>query len=373
MRLCYFVHDLTDPAVAKRTEMLQAGGADVVVLGFRRNDDAVTSIGGAPAIDLGRTRDGQLISRAVSVSSAVLAARSWSDAIVGADVVLARTLEMLVIAHAVRSKAPQARLCYELLDVHRLLVSRSPLGACLRSIEGAALRDTALTIVSSSAFVTHYLQAWSRPAGEVLLVENKVLELSPPTLAAANRVNVGPPWRIGWFGMIRCRRSLDLLCALARDADGLVQVDIRGRPSLDVFDDFAGQVAGTPNLSFGGPYAPSEIAKLYGSVHFTWAIDFFEAGLNSSWLLPNRLYEGQLYGAVPIALIDVETGRWLAHRQAGLLFGDVGAELAPVLRALTPAAYLDLAQRTAAIPRDDLVSGAADCAALVRALGGRSA
>ena len=369
MRIAYFVHDLTDPAVARRVQMLQAGGAEVSLYGFRRNDGAVTDVAGAPAIDLGRTHDAKLVSRAGSVARTILTARKWNRDLAGVDVILARNLEMLLVARAARHGAPAARLCYELLDVHRLLVARSPVGAALRALEGAALRDVALTLVSSIAFVSSYFQAWSRPVGPVRLVENRVLALTPPAPSTATRTP-GPPWRIGWFGMIRCRRSLDLLCALAAAGEGLVQVEIRGRPSLGEFDDFAGQVASTSNLTFGGPYAPAEIADLYGAVHFTWAIDFFEAGLNSAWLLPNRLYEGQLHGAVPIALNKVETGRWLSRRHAGLLLDDVEADLLPALQDLTPAAWRDLAQRTADIPRADLLCARADCVALVRALAG---
>ncbi len=373
VRVAYFVHDLTDPAVERRVRMLRAGGADVAVFGFRRNEGAVTSVAGAPAIDLGRTQDAKLLSRAGSVAGAILSSRNWSADLPGVDVILARNLEMLVVGRAARCRAPGARLCYELLDVHRLLVSRSPVGAFLRALEGAILSDVALTIISSAAFATSYFQAWSRPVGQVRLVENLALEFAPSGLATEGRRPPGPPWRIGWFGMIRCRRSLEILRALAVAGDGLVQVEIRGRPSLNEFDDFFGQVANTPNLSFGGPYAPAEIADLYGAVHFTWAIDFFEAGLNSAWLLPNRLYEGQLYGAVPIALKTVETGRWLAARGAGLLLNDAAAELLPALQALTPAAYLNLARRTSDIPRSDLVCTETDCAALVQALGGRVA
>ena len=35
--------------------------------------------------------------------------------------------------------------------------------------------------------------------------------------------------------------------------------------------------------------------------------------------LPNRIYEGSLYGTVPIAPAGIETGRWLAKRGAGVI------------------------------------------------------
>ena len=85
--------------------------------------------------------------------------------------------------------------------------------------------------------------------------------------------------------------------------EGRFEIVLRGRPAYSEFTDFDGFVAAEPYLRFDGAYRnPEDLAAIYGEVHFSWAIDFFEEGLNSSWLLPNRLYEGCRYGAVPIAM-----------------------------------------------------------------------
>jgi succinoglycan biosynthesis protein ExoL len=170
--------------------------------------------------------------------------------------------------------------------------------------------------------------------------------------------------------MIRCRRSLDFLCDLAARRPDLVQVDIRGRPSYTEFDDFDGQVAAAPGVSFGGPYRPSDLPAMYGAVHFNWSIDHFQDEGNSRWLLPNRLYEGGRFGAPPIARQDAETGRWLAARDLGVLFDEPLAELEAFLDALTPQAYADLAARHRAAPKGLFVQTHEDCERLVRALGG---
>src|SRR6188472_2158619 len=66
LRIAYFVHDLTDPAVARRIRMLQAGGADIGLLGFRRGE-TLARIEGVEPVDLGRTYDSRLIQRALKV------------------------------------------------------------------------------------------------------------------------------------------------------------------------------------------------------------------------------------------------------------------------------------------------------------------
>ena len=99
-------------------------------------------------------------------------------------------------------------------------------------------------------------------------------------------------------------------------------------------------------------------------------MDFYEAGANSDWLLPNRLYRAAYYGAVPIALATVETGHWLRRHQAGLLVDDATpALLRAQLEAMTPATFAALQQNLDHIPNTALVTEDAECAAFVRALG----
>lgn len=372
MRIAYFVHDLSDPAVSRRVRMLLAGGAEVTVLGFRRSDQA-PEIPGAEVIDLGRTHDGAFVQRIGKVLGAMVRSPALKPALARADVVMARNLEMLLLATVARRQhRPPAGLVYECLDVHRLMLGRGAAGAALRGLERGLMRAADLLVVSSPAFIDSYFAARQGVDGRgrlpVLLVENKVLELTTPTASPGPVRPVGPPWRIGWCGAIRCRRSLDLLAGLAARRPDLLTVEIRGRPAHTEFDDFAAQVASVSGLSFGGPYMAQDLPELYGGVHFAWAIDWFEAGANSAWLLPNRIYEGGRFGAVPLALNGVETGRWLAARGLGVLMDDPATELETVLETMTPGRYRALAARAAAAPAADFVAGPDDCRELINRL-----
>lgn len=373
IRLAYVVHDLADPAVARRLEMLRPFLADAIILGFHRAESPPARVAGWPAIALGRTADARMLQRATMVLRARLALGRLRAHFEGRDVILSRQLETLVLARAAQAEfAPEARLAQEYLDIHRLLVRRDLAGRALRMLERRLLSAVNLLVVSSPAFLDAHL----RPAhGAALppaeLIENKVLaaeeseasSLSPPA---------APPWRIGWYGMIRCRHSLEVLAGLVRRLPGLVEVEIRGRPALTAIPDFDAVVRSTPGLIFAGSYdRRRDLAAMYRGVHFTWAIDYFEAGANSDWLLPNRLYEGSLHGAIPIALDRVETGRWLAARNAGVLLEEpLEASLAAFFQGLTPATHAAAAARMAKLPRADLVDDGADGARLMAALTG---
>jgi hypothetical protein len=374
LKIAYFVHDLTDPAVARRVRMFRAGGAEVTVLGFRREPEAPTTVQAVPAIDLGRTFDGRLGHRAAMTLRAAASAGRLRRTLGGADVIVARTLEMLAVAAAARPAT--ARLVYECLDIHRLMLGEGAASRGLRLVERMLMRRADLLVVSSPAFLSNYFaprQGVGRDLKlEALLVENKVLELDGESPNARAARPPGPPWRIGWMGALRCRRSLGLLADLARRRPDLVEVRLHGRPAYGEFDDFDAEVSAAPNLSFGGSYTAGDLPRLYGEVHFSWAIDFMEEGLNSAWLLPNRLYEASRHGAVPIALAGVETGRYLAEGGFGLRL-ERAEDLERALEALTPEAYAGLRRRLAAMPDSRFAAGPSDCVRLVEVLAGERA
>ena len=372
MKVTYFAHDLHDPAIARRARMLQEGGAELTLVGFARGDREPGEVAGQHPVLLGRTQDGRLARRAAAIAGAAARLPAWADALAGSDLVMARTLEMLLLASlARRLRAPRAALAYECLDIHRLMLAPGAAGHAMRGLERRLLRRCTGLVVSSPAFLTRHFARYPALPPSILL-ENKVLasELEDARSAAERpQLPAEPPWRIGWFGVIRCRRSLALLAELVRRLPGRVEVVIRGRPARDAVPEFDQVVADTPGLSFDGAYdRGTELARLYGGVHFTWAIDFYEAGANSDWLLPNRLYEGSLHGAVPLALAGVETGRWLERHRCGVRLTDPAAELAALFASLEPAAYAGLRAAVTALPRAALVEPPDAGATLLAAL-----
>lgn len=370
MRIAYLVHNLADPAVAKRVRMLAAGDVELRLFGFHR-DAPVAQIEGIDVVDLGQTYDADFMQRCAMVARRGVDLRGWGEPLRGCDVIVARNLEMLVLAAAARRRlAPRASLVFECLDVHRLLLSDGLVGAILRALERRLLQQVDLVIVSSPAFLHEYFMARQR-VGDLpaLLVENKFVapsaqEIEPPPLRT---IAAGPPWHIGWFGMIRCRKSLDVLCAVAARRPDLLRVTIRGRPSYTEFQDFDAQIARTPGVTFAGAYRPEQLASFYRGVHFNWAIDYFEEGANSRWLLPNRIYEGGAYRAVPIALPGTETAHWLERRGLGVVLDPVEA-LESFLVGLTAEGYAVLQARSEAAPIGDFVADDRDSQRLLGAL-----
>jgi succinoglycan biosynthesis protein ExoL len=285
----------------------------------------------------------------------------------GCQVVLARNLEMLLLASMARKRyAADAALVFECLDIHRLLLRDALPGRLLRAMESSLVNGVDLIMTSSPRFVSEYFKPRNL-AAPIRIIENKVLlpDFGSIPREPSPRRN-GPPWKIGWFGMLRCRRSFDILASVARQCGGGLEVVIAGRPSPNEFPDFEGLVARSPHVTFTGPYRFDDLPALYDSVHFCWAVDYFEKGLNSSWLLPNRIYESAFFGAVPIAAEGVETARWLADKHIGLtLNGEPEAALRAIVTAMTEGHYQELSDALKRIPTTELADTENTCRQLV--------
>jgi hypothetical protein len=370
LKIAYLVHDLSDPAVHRRVRMLKAGSGEVKVAGFTRVATPPKHIEGCEAISLGLTKDGHLLERIGSVAMAALRLERLKEILGGCQLVLARNLEMLLLASAGRKRyAADAALVFECLDIHRLLLRDTYLGRVLRTTENRLVRGADLIVTSSPRFISEYFKPRNLTT-PIKIIENKVLlpdygSVRPERQLRRN----GPPWKIGWFGMLRCQRSFDILSSVARSCGGDLQVVIAGRPSAKEFPDFEGLVARSPHVTFTGSYRFDELPALYDSVHFCWAVDYFEKGLNSSWLLPNRIYESAFFGAVPIAVEGVETARWLAEKHIGLaLNGEPEAALRTIVTGMTDGRYQDLSDALKRIPTTELADTVDSCRQLIKDL-----
>lgn len=363
--IVYLIHDACDPAIARRVRMLKMGGAQVKAMGFRRSRAPVDVVEGVEIYDLGQTHDAKLWARAGKVAWAALTELDFiRDEMRSADIVLARNLEMLALAVAARAglkRSERPRLVYECLDIHRAMVGKGVKSQLLRAIERVLMRSIDLLMVSSPGFMRHYFEPMQKFKGAWLLVENKLLvdegqETPKPSPLPKPKA---PPWRIGWFGVLRCQKSLDLLDEMTREANGEVEVILRGRPAYHEFRDFDDQIAANPKLTFLGPYVAQDLPRIYGDVHFAWAVDYFDAGANSDWLLPNRYYEAGAFGVPVIARVKSELARAM---------GDVGIPLGARICGQLSADQYDAIVRNVAERQRDFCTTRAGAREIVQAL-----
>ncbi|WP_306251531.1 hypothetical protein [Parvularcula sp. IMCC14364] len=315
-RIAFFAHDAGDAAVRRRVAGFKAVEADVTGFMMRRAENEQREWRN---IDLGQTFDAAYWQRLQAIRQGVSVAMQHEELLRQADLIFARNLDMLICAMAVRRRLKlQTPVVYECLDVHHLLTREDVVGMAMRKLERSLLKGTNGLVYSSPAFEREFFRKNHENLYTPYLLENRLMPSADlPQRGQVKKVS-GTVLRIGWFGILRCSRSLDLLQGLARAFPTQVEIITRGIPAETQVPDFTARIAQTPNMFYGGKYqAPQDLAEIYQQVDVVWAGDFYQAGFNSKWLLPNRLYEGGYFSVPAIAPKDSETGHWVERHGAG--------------------------------------------------------
>ena len=375
--LACFAHERGDARVRKRVAALQATGWEVLGYMFYRNRDKVEEAPFWENVDLGVTENRRYLKRAFVFLGSL--PRLWRHraALRQAHAFYVVNTDNALLALAARWMAHRpgapAPIVLELADLQPAMLGQGLRGRLLRAMERFVLRRTALLVTTSPGFVKNYFTPLQQFTGPVFLLENKVYPstgIAPPC-PASSRITTpqpargGQPWVIGLFGALRCRRSIELMRQLAARFPNKLHFYLRGYPSGTDAAGIAALLEGLPNLEWGGAYQyPGDLADIYGRIDFNWTFDFADAGANSAWLLPNRIYEGGLFACPALSDATTETGRWVASHATGWTFAEPLEEsLTAFFENFTELDWREKQASCAGLPRS-LTCGEQDYAAL---------
>lgn len=319
--IAYFGHDTADAGVRRRVTAFERDGLSVTGFMMTRSSDVSTEW---TNIVLGTTRDGAFLHRIKSIFSGARIAASHPDTLASADLIFARNLDMLACAFlAKRHTGLKTPVVYESLDVHRMLTRPDVIGKALRWVEKCLLRRTKGLVVSSPGFLKNHFNKHYPGLFTPHLIENRLTAgdaYGPRPSVTTEQAGNDNKLRLGWIGILRCQRSFELLCALADKFPDTLEIHLHGIPARTEIAVFEPEIEKRANMHFGGRYrAPEDLAEIYASLDVVWAGDFMEAGYNSVWLLPNRIYEGGYFATPSIAPADTETADWIDTRQCGFI------------------------------------------------------
>jgi len=357
--VAFFGHDWAESTVVKRIRAFSGCGLEVSGFCFRREKFAKNFTPWWDNVHLGVTTDRNYPRRLLALLTALPKLLKHRETLRGADVFYARNIDMCVLALAAKwlSGNAAAPLVYEVLDIQRVFLGNGLKSKVFRAAERWLLRRCALLVISSPGFARHYFRLRQNFNGRIYLLENKI-SFSQGQAVARPAVSDHPPsdrWVIGWFGTLRCPKSLEMLEEIAAALPDRVEIYLRGVPTETGLAPFQAAMAKYPNIIYGGEYRnPDDLAAIYGRVHLTWAFDYLDAGTNSTWLLPNRLYEGGYFGAVALADAGTQTGEKIADLGLGYSFrAPLVENLVAFLRNYSPQQYLADRARILALPAEE--------------------
>lgn len=351
-KLLVFGFDAAEAAQRRRIRAYLECGFEVSGFTMRRANMTHDTEPFWPNVDLGETRNAAMGQRVRRILAALPILWRNRERLDGAQTIVARNLDMLIIAAAARTLIrPRPRLIYEALDIHDMMTDAGAKGRLARGVERHLLKRTDAIIVSSPAFEREYfgpVQGWT---GDVKLVENKLWTGDGgPSRPAPDDLAAAPPGRplvLGWVGTLRCPQSFDILLETADRLGSGVSLQLHGIVHDHMLPDFEQRIAARDNVRFHGPYDyPDGLERIYRGCDAVWVQDLWQWGTNSTWLLPNRIYEAGYFGCPSIAVAHTETGRHVAEG-LGWTVEDATAEaLVSLLSRLSPG---EIAERRRAL------------------------
>lgn len=282
--------------VADRLRGAIAAGYNVALFAFDRGSlpDPIYSHANITHISLGGVRNGVAMSRLLSLGRAALTvSRSTRHLKVQNAILLANTLETLIISWIVGlTRLPTI---YDVADIHPLQISKSVVGRVTRATERRVIKDVQVLVVSSPWFYWEYFASKLKIREAAVLIENRV------GFACIQRKGRKPLTnRIAWNGLLRCRISAAVLLECMTTSPDSLRLSIHG--SLERIGDLGQKLINQPSCLYTGAYDNDSLGELLAAASFVWAIDFADIE-NSTWLLPNRLYEAIASG-VPLIAVD---------------------------------------------------------------------
>ena len=348
LKTVYLLPRSTEVRCLKRVRWLAREGLEPTTLAFERTGfDIEVDL---PYVSLGRLEHRRYWRRPFALLRAV---PRVVPRLRGAAVTYCFGLDLLALAWLCRVLGgTRTTLVYEVADVLEIQCGTGLPSRLIRTMERFLLRRAAALVVTSPAYIDGYYRRF-RQLPPVFLIENKFGHALGPAIEA---VRATPVCRepdvitIGYFGGIRCMRSLDLLFELAARAGGRISVYIRGATNSETIRRRLDEAP--THVIVEGPFKPEvDMPHMYRAIDLGW-VAYYHAATNARMARSNRFYDCCMFGRPMIAQKDSPDGRIVEQKGLGLIIDADDRERAMrAMLALTPAQIAAWRGNVLALPR----------------------
>lgn len=334
MKAIFLLPVISEARCHKRIRELKKLGVQPKIFAFERDYYEGKTIEGWYEL-LGNIQHGKYYKRFIPFSKALFKIRS---AINNVEMIYAFGLDMLLLGWlASRGYGKPVKLVYEVADIREILTGERLESRLCRKLERFLLQYVDMLVVTSEAYITgYYRQIQGMDDLCYKVIENKLdVNDMPLVRSPAAKLSEGS-MRIGYFGVIRCQRSWEILKEVAKRGNGKVTVYVRGIPrGLDSFEEEARSI---PYIEYGGPYvSPDDLDSIYQQVNIVWACYTYQGtGTgNWRWARTNRFYESCFFKKPMFAQAGSEDGRLVDRLGIGacLNLDDIGKTADRILTA----------------------------------------
>lgn len=302
---------------------IEAAGIDITRVGFSRTSAVRRPVDG---IELGEVPNGRILRRLWVYFRAIQQIRSLSRS---ADVVVAFGSDVALLVTAASILMGSRPVVSFISDIPSQVDSGPVISRLARLVEKVAFSTSKLIVVTSEHFAHGYVNQIA-PGRDWVEVRN----IPSPLPAQLTGSTVAAPLTIGYFGLIRCRWSLDVLADLVRRHPDRFRVVVAG---IDMLSIDLPQFCAERNMTYLGTYrSPEDLNQIYSQADIVWTGYTFGSGRrNAAWAKTNRFFEAACYGLPQIGNAATLEGADLLDAGVGIAleFGaidDAVAEIAGV-------------------------------------------
>ncbi|QKF66493.1 glycosyltransferase, family 1 [Arcobacter venerupis] len=277
---------LGQPRDSKRVSMVKEFCFDVKVSAFER-DYHKGRLPDCESVSLGKISHGKYLNRILKILKALPLLR---EEIKKSDIIYASGPDMayMGLIAALGLKKP---LIIEVGDIREIQVKKGFIGNFIRRIDNYLVNKCSLIIVTAPDFLNQYYKKWLNLKIPAIILENK-LEKNLNNGISNKIKNFKGKIKIGYFGLIRCPWSFEVLKQFALKNTQNVEVVIAGYPMNP--SNIEKAIEGIENMKYIGEYkSPDDLYSLYNQVDIVWASYEYikDDDWNLKWARTNRFYE----------------------------------------------------------------------------------
>lgn len=354
-----FGFDITEASQIKSIRAMISAGCDVESLAFKRGNMNAGFVPDWPHVCLGKVGNGRMIARGFAIMRGIWRCLFQRERIAAADIIIARNLDLLLIALIARFISGSSQpVIYQCLDIHAVFTNSGIKGRIARWLERQALGRIDRLVVSSEAFLKAYFEPVQHYVRDSIIVENRIFWSHTAPARPVDMPRQPGPLRLGWVGTLRCPKSLALLAAAAAQMGSDIEIILRGVVHRHNLPDFDNILKNHPNIHLEGAYSyPDGLAQAYAGLDMVWAQDLWQVGANSTWLLPNRIYEAGYFCCPCIAIAGTQTAVRVERDRLGFVLPNANAaSLIQFLRTLSSDNLAALRNHIGQLPVEMFVS-----------------
>ena len=317
MNILYLLPVISHARYNKRIGALSKLGTKSTILAFDRDyypgkafDSGYES--------LGRVQHRRYIRRVIPLVRAFFKIR---PRIKDADVVYTFGLDLLGMAWLScigQNKRP--KIVYEVGDIRGALLGSGLFAKSLRWLERFLLKRIHLLVVTSEAYVAgYYKKIQGIHSIKYYIIENKIDRDGMSCSVTQHKNKKENAICIGYFGLIRCQRSWEILKKTVRMGKGRIRLYVRGIAMG--MENFEKEARAIDSIDYGGAYvSPDDLPYMYGAVDMIWACYPYGGTSigNWQWARTNRFYEACFFKKPMFAQAGTEDNRAVETRGLGV-------------------------------------------------------